>query len=237
MRDEAAPPPQDDEALSPEDIEQRRRFQFGRRLAALRAELDVSQEGLGDQLGVSRQTVSKIERGEGDPSPALARKLEGMFGQSLMQLRAADYRPEWATMRPVYPRTFAGDPLDTADAQRYAVDWQYPPVGLERELGPRCFAVRVRGDGMAGYRPTPILHGATCWVRPVGEAGYGAGSIVAAQVWRDGECSTLVKLIKRDEDGAERLYSVLEDGTRHVVTCDRFEVLGRVLHVDWHVDL
>ena len=45
-----------------------------------RARLNVNQSQLGKMAGVSRQTISLIERGDYSPSVALALKLANIFG-------------------------------------------------------------------------------------------------------------------------------------------------------------
>jgi putative transcriptional regulator len=50
------------------------------RLEVLRAETDLSQAPLADQLGVSRQTINAIETGRYDPSLPLAFRLAALFG-------------------------------------------------------------------------------------------------------------------------------------------------------------
>ena len=56
------------------------------RLKVLRAERDLSQADLADQLGVSRQTINAIETGKYDPSLPLAIKMARLFGQSVEQI-------------------------------------------------------------------------------------------------------------------------------------------------------
>ena len=48
-----------------------------------RARLDVNQAMLGKMAGVSRQTISLIERGDYSPSVSLALKLAKIFGTSV----------------------------------------------------------------------------------------------------------------------------------------------------------
>ena len=52
------------------------------RLKEHRARLGVNQSELGKLAGVSRQTISLIERGDYSPSVTLALKLAGIFGTS-----------------------------------------------------------------------------------------------------------------------------------------------------------
>lgn len=56
------------------------------RLKELRADRGLSQQALGDQLGVSRQTIISIENGKYDPSLPLAFKIARLFGQSIEQI-------------------------------------------------------------------------------------------------------------------------------------------------------
>ena len=50
------------------------------KLKAARAAKDLSQQALADLVGVSRQTISKIERGDYSPSVTLALKLARICG-------------------------------------------------------------------------------------------------------------------------------------------------------------
>lgn len=58
-------------------------LEIANRLAALRREKGYSQESLARQLGVSRQAVSKWERGEAAPEMENLILLAGLFGVSL----------------------------------------------------------------------------------------------------------------------------------------------------------
>jgi putative transcriptional regulator len=53
------------------------------RLKVLRAERNLSQADLADQLAVSRQTINAIETGKYDPSLPLAFKVARLFGKSI----------------------------------------------------------------------------------------------------------------------------------------------------------
>lgn len=48
-------------------------------LKEYRAKLDVNQQEMGRLVGVSRQTISQIERGDYSPSVTLALKIAGVF--------------------------------------------------------------------------------------------------------------------------------------------------------------
>ena len=63
------------------------------RLKVLRAERDLSQADLADQLGVSRQTINAIETGKYDPSLPLAIKMARLFGQPVEAIFTLDEQP------------------------------------------------------------------------------------------------------------------------------------------------
>jgi len=56
------------------------------RLRVLRAELDWSQAGLAERLGVSRQTVNAIETGKYDPSLPLAFTIARTFNRQIEEI-------------------------------------------------------------------------------------------------------------------------------------------------------
>lgn len=56
----------------------------------LRSAKGMSQQALGDALGVSRQTVNAIEQGRYDPSLPLAIRLARYFGLTVEEVFHAD---------------------------------------------------------------------------------------------------------------------------------------------------
>jgi len=62
-------------------------------LAELREEKNWSQGDLADQLGVSRQTISALERGKYDPSLPLAFKIARLFKRSIEEIFEPDEKP------------------------------------------------------------------------------------------------------------------------------------------------
>ena len=50
------------------------------KLKEYRAKIDVNQQEMGQLVGVSRQTISQIERGDYSPSVTLALKIAQIFG-------------------------------------------------------------------------------------------------------------------------------------------------------------
>lgn len=56
------------------------------RLKVLRAERDLTQADLANELNVSRQTVNAIEKGKFDPSLPLAFRISKLFGMSIEEI-------------------------------------------------------------------------------------------------------------------------------------------------------
>ena len=56
------------------------------RLKAARAAMDLSQQELADQVGVSRQTISAIEKGDYNPTIKLCRTICKVLGKTLDEL-------------------------------------------------------------------------------------------------------------------------------------------------------
>ena len=58
-------------------------MKLNNRLRVLRAEKEISQQVLADEVGISRQTVNSIERGKFNPSVVTALKMAEYFGVSV----------------------------------------------------------------------------------------------------------------------------------------------------------
>ena len=56
------------------------------KLKAARAALDLSQQELADQIGVSRQTINAIEKGDYNPTINLCRAICKVLGKTLDEL-------------------------------------------------------------------------------------------------------------------------------------------------------
>jgi len=67
------------------------------RVRELRSERDWSQGELGEQLGVSRQTVNAIETGKYDPSLPLAFKIAALFELAIEEVFEPDEKPKRKT--------------------------------------------------------------------------------------------------------------------------------------------
>ena len=56
------------------------------RLKVLRAEKNITQEELGDIIGVSRQTINAIEKEKFDPSLPTAFRISNLFKQRIEEI-------------------------------------------------------------------------------------------------------------------------------------------------------
>lgn len=63
--------------------EQEKNMPLYNHLKEYRAKIDVNQHEMGQLVGVSRQTISQIERGDYSPSVTLALKIAKVFGVSV----------------------------------------------------------------------------------------------------------------------------------------------------------
>lgn len=115
-------------ALAPREAEQTAaavNTGFGARVRAVRLRRGLTLEALGAAAGVSRATLSNIERGEHSPSLTAATKVAGALGVSLGQLLEDEDRRPVATL---------------AKGQRLV--FHDPLTGIERELLSPAFAGR-----------------------------------------------------------------------------------------------
>jgi putative transcriptional regulator len=63
------------------------------RIKVYRAMHDLTQEGLANELGVTRQTILAIEKGKYDPSLELAFKIARFFGVTIEEIFIYDSTP------------------------------------------------------------------------------------------------------------------------------------------------
>ncbi len=75
----------EDAPLPPDPVERRLAW----RLAALRTERGFSLEELAERSGISRATLSRLERGETSPTAAMLGRLCAVYGWTLSRLMAA----------------------------------------------------------------------------------------------------------------------------------------------------
>ena len=64
------------------------------KLKVFRAMHDLTQEGLAEKLGVTRQTINAIEKQRYNPSLELAFKLADFFGVAIEELFIREYRED-----------------------------------------------------------------------------------------------------------------------------------------------
>lgn len=128
---------------------------------------------------------------------------------------------------PIYRWGAAGDPrrVESApDPDRL----DYPPLGRESLIGPRGFAVDVKGDSLSKRN---IQDGDTVWCNP--DAPLRVGRIVVARCWTENEETTgIVVKVWSNRNGREVLHSDSEgkEGS-FAADCARFEVIGPVVWV------
>lgn len=73
----------------------------GKRLQSLRRERNMSQEVLAEQIGVTRQTISKWEHGQSEPDLASLLRLSEIFGVTADDLLGSQNLPATETVSPV----------------------------------------------------------------------------------------------------------------------------------------
>lgn len=73
----------------------------GKRLQSLRREHNMSQEVLAEQIGVTRQTISKWERGQSEPDLASLLRLSEIFGVTADDLLGSQNLPATEDVLPV----------------------------------------------------------------------------------------------------------------------------------------
>ncbi|MEW6636926.1 MAG: XRE family transcriptional regulator [Actinomycetota bacterium] len=98
---------------------------LGRRVRDLRRARGLTLEGLAERSGVSRAMISKVERGEKNPTLVVAARLAEGFGLTLSQLLGVEERREVVVVR-------RGERMVMRD----------PETGLERQLLSPSFAGR-----------------------------------------------------------------------------------------------
>jgi|SRR5262245_1820547 len=127
-----------------DDIERR----IARKLAGLRADRGWSLEALADRSGISRATLSRLERAELSPTAAMLGALCGVYGWTLSRLMAeAETRP--ASFVPANEQAVWKDP--DSGYRRRAVS---PPApGLRGEM----VDVRMPAGASVSFESAPIV--------------------------------------------------------------------------------
>jgi len=132
-------------AAAPAEPEIERRI--ARRLAALRAERGFSLEELAERTGISRPTLSRLERGELSPTAAVLGKLCTAYGWTLSRLMA-DAETQPPNLVPAREQASWTDP-DTRYRRRAVSP---PSPGLRGEL----VEVHVPKGAVVSFDTSPV---------------------------------------------------------------------------------
>lgn len=169
---------------------------YSNRIKELRTMRDMSQQALGDLLGVNKVTVSQYERGVRKPDINVVAALCDIFnvssdyllGKDDVTIRLVDKdglsrldAPK--TRVPVLGCVAAGVPRDAIED---ILDWE--DISPEMALNGEYFALRIKGDSMSPR----MVPGDVVIVRQQPDAEN--GDIVIVQI--NGECATCKKLMK-----------------------------------------
>jgi transcriptional regulator with XRE-family HTH domain len=130
-------------AAEPADIEQR----IAARLGQLRTDRGWSLDALAERAGISRATLSRLERGELSPTAAMLGRLCTAFGWTLSRLMADAETP-------------AASPVRAAQQAR----WKDPDTGYERRIvsppGPglrgELVEIRLPARATVAYEAAPV---------------------------------------------------------------------------------
>lgn len=140
---------------------------LAQRLAALRAERGWSLDTLAERTGISRATLSRLERGEVSPTAAMLGRLCTAYGWTLSRLIAdaeteppqlvpASQQPEWQDPESGYRRRaisppapgLRGELVEVHIPAGATVSFDTAPVaGLEHHLWMRDGALTIEVDG------------------------------------------------------------------------------------------
>src|SRR5215207_2253700 len=164
---------------------------LGERVRELRRERGLTLDGLAGRSGVSRAMISKVERGEKNPTLVVAAKVAEGLGVSLSQLVGVDERREVVVV-PRARRTVMRD----------------PETGFERQLLSPGFGGRgvefirnvVREGSTSGRRATPSTS------RPT--------SLTGSTMWAGGSAATIWSLIRSPAEVRRGEGVIVERGDR-----------------------
>jgi transcriptional regulator with XRE-family HTH domain len=128
------------------------------RLAALRRERGFSLDELAERSGLSRATLSRIERGETSPTAAMLGRLCAVFGWTLSRLMAAAEaeQPRWTDPETGFTRIAVSPPaaglaMELTQAMLPAgarISYDAAPVpGMEQHIWLQEGALELRFEG------------------------------------------------------------------------------------------
>lgn len=121
---------------------------FKDRLLVLRAQSKLSQEELGNAIGVSQQAVARWEAGNGFPNKKSMKKLCEFFGVTMDFL--FDTSPKRGIKIPVLGTVAAGIPIEAVTDIE-----DYEEISSDVAKKGEFFALRVKGYSMAPRPPPP----------------------------------------------------------------------------------
>jgi transcriptional regulator with XRE-family HTH domain len=125
-----------DEARGPSAVEEVSSGRLGERVRALRRERGLTLEVLAGRSGVSRAMISKLERGEKNPTLVVAAKVAEGLGVSLSQLVGVEERRE-AVVVPRERRMVVRDPDTGFERQLLAPSFGGRRIEFTKNVVPR----------------------------------------------------------------------------------------------------
>lgn len=194
---------------------------LGQRLQNARRACRLTQEAVGEKLGVSLHTVSNWEGGRNEPTEQHLEELVQLYGVPVEELVRAAAAGAGGPL-PVSSVPLRGYVAAGAPREAYELDLGAVPVpAAVLQKHPQAFALVVSGDSLSG---DGISDGDVLLVDP--EAGLQVGKIYIVRL-PDGEvCARHVHL----KDGAVRLRA--SNGTYKDLDVIQADILGRVV---WHL--
>ncbi|MGB7594473.1 MAG: XRE family transcriptional regulator [Erysipelotrichaceae bacterium] len=152
------------------------------RIRILRERNDMTQEDLGNKLGISLKTISSWETGRSEPRMGMIEKMSSIFG-----VRKSDIIGEVRSKNiiPVIGKVVAGLPIE---AVQEIID--YEEISPELAKTGDFFALQINGDSMQPI----IIDGDIAIVRKQSDIESGQIGIVLV----NGNDATVKKIIKRE---------------------------------------
>ncbi|MBQ6824531.1 MAG: helix-turn-helix domain-containing protein [Clostridia bacterium] len=184
---------------------------FHKRLKELRQAAGLSQQGLADELGISKSSISMYERGEREPGFALIAAMADRFSVDtdyLLGRSSYKNKEEPVGQLPLLGEIACGEPIFAHEEKEQIL----PPIGIRAD-----FCLRAKGDSMVGAR---ITDGDLVFIRrqPMVENGEIAAVIID-------DSATLKRLHYRPEEG---ILTLMAENPRYAPLVYAGEELSRV---------
>lgn len=155
----------------------------GIKLKEFRLSRELSQNDLGQMIGVSKQAISMYERGEREPSMDILNRMADIFGVDINVLYGRDARP---VMVPVLGYVAAGIPIE---AIQEILDYEEISPAMIKD-GSEYFALKIKGQSMEPR----IYNGDVVIVRVQPDVDSGQIAIVCV----NGDNATCKKILKQE---------------------------------------